>query len=80
MNKKQAYKEIKRIKKSEKVTWDEAKAIYEKSLEEEKAKKAEEDRIAAEKAAEEQRIADEKARENTRLLEEIRDLLKARNS
>ncbi len=80
LNKQHAYKEIKRIKKSEKVTWDEAKAIYEKRLEEEKAKKAEEDRIAAEKAAEEQRVADEKARENTRLLEEIRDLLKARNS
>ena len=80
LNKKQQLKALKRIKKEEKVSWEEAKVIYQKRIEEEKAKKAEEDRIAAEKAAEEQRIAEEKARENTRLLEEIRDLLKAKNS
>ena len=70
-------KEIRKIRKEMKVSKKEAKAIYAKRVEEEKAKKAEEERIAAEKAALEAKIAEEKATANTRLLEEIRDLLKA---
>ena len=41
-----------------------------------KAKKAEEDRIAAEKAEAEKKAEQDRAMANTRLLEEIRDLLK----
>ena len=58
-------------------TRKQAKAEWLKRFEAEKARLAEEKRIADEKAAEEKRIADEKAMQNTRLLEEIRDLLKA---
>ena len=87
LSKKEEKKAIRRIQKQEKLTWAQAKVRYEETVAEEKAKKAEEERIAAEKAAEEQRLAEEKARleeekamANTRLLEEIRDLLKAKNS
>ena len=69
-------KETRKIRKELKVSKKEAVKIYEQRVEEAKAKKAEEERIAAEKAAEEARIAEEKATANTRLLEEIRDLLK----
>ena len=73
-------KEIRRIKRERKVSWKEAKAIYQAEQEALAAAKAEEERIAAETAAaaaaEEARIAEEKAAVNTRLLEEIRDLLK----
>lgn len=69
-------KAILKIKKEEKISWSEAKAVYAKRVEEAAAKKAEEERIAAEKAAEEAKLAEEKAMANTRLLEEIRDLLK----
>lgn len=87
LSKKEEKKAIHRIKKQEKLTWEQAKVRYQEIVAEEKAKKAEEERIAAEKAAEEQRLAEEKARleeekamANTRLLEEIRDLLKAKNA
>ena len=73
-------KEVKRLRREEKLTKAQAKARYAEKLEEAKAKKAEEERVAAEKAAEEARIAEEKATANTRLLEEIRDLLKKANS
>ncbi len=69
-------KAIAKIRREEKVSRKEAKAIFEQRLEAAKAKKAEEERLAAEKAAEEARLAEEKATANTRLLEEIRDLLK----
>ena len=69
-------KAIAKIRREEKVSRKEAKAIFEQRLEAAKAKKAEEERLAAEKAAEEARLAEEKAMANTRLLEEIRDLLK----
>ena len=69
-------KETRKIRKELKVSKKEAVKIYEQRVEEAKAKKAEEERIAAEKAANEARIAEEKATANTRLLEEIRDLLK----
>ncbi|MBQ8229644.1 MAG: large conductance mechanosensitive channel protein MscL [Clostridia bacterium] len=69
-------KEIYKLRKELKCTRQEAQAAYERKVAEAKAKKAEEDRIAAEKAAAEARITEEKATANTRLLEEIRDLLK----
>ena len=69
-------KAIYKIRKEEKVSKLEATAIYLKRLEEAKAAKAEEERLAAEKAAEEARLAEEKAMANTMLLTEIRDLLK----
>lgn len=69
-------KEIKKIRKEMKITTLEAEAIYLERLEKEKAAKAEEERIAAEKAAEEARLAQEKEMANTLLLSEIRDLLK----
>ena len=68
-------KEIKKIAKEEKVTRLVAESIYLQRLEEAKAAKAEEERIAAEKAAEEARLAEEKAMANTVLLTQIRDLL-----
>ena len=58
-------KEVRKIRREMKVSQKEAQAIYAKRVEEEKAKKAEE-----------ARLAEEKATANTRLLEEIRDLLK----
>ena len=69
-------KAIKAIKKAEKVSYQQAQAIYEKNVEEMKAKKAEEDAKNAEIAAAEAAAAEAKATANTRLLEEIRDLLK----
>ncbi len=69
-------KAIYKIRKEEGVSKLEATAIYLRRKEEERAAKAEEERLAAEKAAEEARLAEEKATENTRLLAEIRDLLK----
>lgn len=69
-------KEVYKLRKELKCSRKEAQEAYERKVAEAKAKKAEEDRIAAEKAAEEARIAEEKATANTRLLEEIRDLLK----
>ena len=71
-----AKKEIRKIRKEEKVCRAEAEAIYVKRLEEAKAAAAEEARLAEEKAAEEARLAEEKAMANTVLLAEIRDLLK----
>ena len=71
-------KEVRKIRREMKVSQKEAQAIYAKRVEEEKAKKAEEARVAAEKAAVEAKLAEEKAMANTRLLEEIRDLLKAK--
>ena len=69
-------KEIRKIRKEQKVSKKVAAAIYERKLEEAKAKKAEEERLAAEEAARQAKIAEEKAMANTKLLEEIRDLLK----
>lgn len=60
----------------QKVTKKQAKEIYERELEDAKARKAEEERLAAENAAKSAKLAEEKAMANTRLLEEIRDLLK----
>ena len=73
-------KAVAQIAREENVSKKQAKAIYEKRIEEAKAKVAEEERLAAEKAAAEAaaaaKLAEEKATANTRLLEEIRDLLK----
>ena len=73
-------KEIYQIRKEQKVSKKQAKAIYEARVEEMKAAKAAADAEAAAKAAEEAALAkaaeEEKAMANTRLLEEIRDLLK----
>lgn len=74
-NEKQQKKEIKKIRKEMKITTLEAEAVYLQRREAEKAAKAEEERIAAEKAAEEARLAEEKAMANTVLLTQIRDLL-----
>jgi large conductance mechanosensitive channel len=71
-------KEIKKIRKENKISWQEAKEIYEQRVAEEKARLEEEARVAAELAAAEAALAEEKALANTRLLEEIRDLLKNR--
>lgn len=68
-------KEIRKIRKEQKITQLEAEAIYLDRLEAAKAAKAEEERIAAEQAAEAARIAEEKAMANTVLLTQIRDLL-----
>ena len=73
-------KEIRRIRKEEGLTKKQAQERYAEMLAEAKAKKEEEERIAAEQAAEAARLAEEKATANTRLLEEIRDLLKQKNS
>lgn len=69
-------KEIAKIRREQKVSKKEAKAILENRKAELKAKQAEEARLATEKAAAEKALAEEKATANTRLLEEIRDLLK----
>ena len=69
-------KEIKKIRKEQKVSRKQAKVIYEEKLAAEKAKVEEAAKLAAEKAAEEARLAEEKAMANTVLLAEIRDLLK----
>ena len=71
-----AKKEIRKIRKEEKVSKVEAEAIFVRRIEEAKAAAAEEARLAEEKAAEEARLAEEKAMANTVLLTEIRDLLK----
>ena len=73
-------KEIYQIRKEQKVSKKQAKAIYEARVEEMKAAKEAAEAEAAAKAAEEAALAkaaeEEKAMANTRLLEEIRDLLK----
>ena len=69
-------KAIRKIKKSQKISYQEAKAVYEAEVKAAKEKALEEAAAASAKAAEEARIAEEKATANTRLLEEIRDLLK----
>lgn len=71
-------KEIWKIRKEEKVSKAEAKRIYEERVAAAAAAKAEAEKVAAEKAAAEAAAAEEKAMANTRLLEEIRDLLKAK--
>ena len=73
-------KAIKKIRKEQKISKKEARAIYEEKVEAAKVAKAEEERLAAEAAAAEEAAAkaaeEEKAMANTKLLEEIRDLLK----
>ena len=69
-------KEIAKIRREQKVSKKEAKAILENRKAELKAKQAEEARLATEKAEAEKALAEAKATANTRLLEEIRDLLK----
>ena len=69
-------KEIRKIRKEQKVTKLEAEAIYLDRLEAAKAAAAEAERVAAEQAAEAARLAQEKEMANTVLLAEIRDLLK----
>ena len=77
-------KAIKKIAKEQKVSKKEARKIYEERVEAAKAAKEETERLAAEKAAEEAAKAaaeaEAKAMANTRLLEEIRDLLKNKQS
>ncbi len=68
--------EILKIRREQKVSKAEAKAIYAEKIAAAKAAKEEEERLAKEKAEEEARLAEEKEMANTRLLEEIRDLLK----
>ena len=73
-------KAIKRIRKEKNVSKKEAKALWAQEVAAAEAKKAEEERLAAEAAAEAAAKAaaeaEAKAMANTRLLEEIRDLLK----
>ena len=67
--KKQKIREIKKIRKEQKVSWGEAEEIHNQNIAEAKA-------AAAAAAAEAAALAEEKAMANTKLLEEIRDLLK----
>ncbi|MBE5744721.1 MAG: large conductance mechanosensitive channel protein MscL [Clostridiales bacterium] len=69
-------KEVKKIRKENGCSWDDALAIYAERVAEKKAAEEAAAAEAAAKAAEEARIAEEKAMANTKLLEEIRDLLK----
>ncbi|MBQ7880068.1 MAG: large conductance mechanosensitive channel protein MscL [Clostridia bacterium] len=69
-------KAIKKLAKSEKVKWAQAKALYEERKAAAAAEKAAAEQKAAEQAALEAKLAEDKAMANTRLLEEIRDLLK----
>ncbi|MBQ8320203.1 MAG: large conductance mechanosensitive channel protein MscL [Clostridia bacterium] len=69
-------KEIRKIRKEQKLSYKEARAVYEANVKAALAAKEAEAAFAEAKAAEEARIAEEKATANTRLLEEIRDLLK----
>lgn len=75
-------KAIRKIRKEQKVSKKEARAIYQAKVEAAQAAKAEAERIAAEEAAAAEAAAaaaeEEKAMANTKLLEEIRDLLKNR--
>ncbi len=71
-------KEIKKIRKEQKVSKAEAKKIYDERAAAAEAKKAEEERLAAEAAAAAAVAEKEKAEANTKLLEEIRDLLKSK--
>lgn len=69
-------KAVAKIMREQKVNRKAAQAIYDEQVEQAKAKKAEEERLAAEKVAADAAAEAEKATANTRLLEEIRDLLK----
>ena len=69
-------KEVKKIRKENGCSWNDALAIYADRVAAKKDAEEAAAAAAAEKAAEEARIAEEKATANTRLLEEIRDLLK----
>ncbi len=69
-------KEIAKIRIEQRVSKKQAQAILEEKKAVLRAKRAEEERLAAEKEAAEKAAAEEKAMANTRLLEEIRDLLK----
>ncbi|MBQ8295653.1 MAG: large conductance mechanosensitive channel protein MscL [Clostridia bacterium] len=69
-------KAVAKIRREQKVSKKEAKVIYEQQFAEAAAKKAEEERVAAELAAADAAAAEAKAMANTKLLEEIRDLLK----
>ncbi len=70
-------KEIAKIRRTQKVSKEEAKKLYEEALAAKKELQAEQERQAAEQEAAAKALAEEKANANTRLLEEIRDLLKA---
>ncbi len=67
---------IYKIRKSEKVSKEEAKRLYAERVESAKAAQEEEARLATEQAATAAAEAEAKATANTKLLEEIRDLLK----
>ena len=69
-------KAIRKIMKTQKLSHEAAKAVYEAEVKAAKEKAAEEAAAAAAVAAAEAKLAEEKAMANTRLLEEIRDLLK----
>jgi len=69
-------REIRKIRKEQKVNRRMAKYIYDARVAEEKAKAEAEAKAAEEKAKEEARLAEEKATAHIRLLEEIVDLLK----
>lgn len=73
-----AKKEIKKIRKAEKVSKVEAQAIYVRRIEEAKAAAAAAEEEAKKKAEEEARLAEEKANAPIKLLAEIRDLLQSK--
>lgn len=76
--KRNAKKEIKKIRKEEKVSKVEAQAIYVKRIEAAKAAATAAEEEAKKKAAEEARLAEEKANAPIKLLAEIRDLLQSK--
>lgn len=75
-----AKKEVKKIRKEQKISKIEAEAVYLKRIEDARAAAAEAERLAAEKAAEEVRLAEEKANLPVKLLAEIRDLLQQKDA
>jgi len=69
-------REVRKIRKEQGCSWDDALAIYANRVADAKEAEAKAIAEAEAKKAEEARIAEEKAMANTHLLEEIRDLLK----
>ena len=75
-NQRKAIKEIKRIRKEQKVSFQKAQEIYQEQVKIRLAEIAEANAKAAELAAEEAKLAEEKANANTKLLQEILQAIK----
>lgn len=75
-NTRKKIKAIKKIKKEQKISYEQAKLVYEEDLAKKLAKKVEAKEAADKAAAEEAKLAEEKANANTKLLQEILETLK----